>query len=81
MPAMALPTEDIVLEQLKNIRLEAGLTQTELANRLGKPQSYVAKYEGGARKLNINELFVLCEACGVDASMFCKKVEQAAYSG
>jgi transcriptional regulator with XRE-family HTH domain len=31
----------------------AGLTQTVVAQRLGKPPSYVAKYEGGDRRLDV----------------------------
>ena len=42
-----------VVHLLRNIRLEAGLTQYEIATRLNKPQSFVSKYESGARQLNI----------------------------
>jgi transcriptional regulator with XRE-family HTH domain len=34
-------------------RKAAGLTQTVVAERLGKPPSYVAKYEGGDRRLDV----------------------------
>lgn len=36
-------------------RDEAGLTQEKLAKRLGKHQSFVAKYEGGERRLDVVE--------------------------
>jgi Helix-turn-helix len=32
---------------------KAGLTQQALAKRLGQPQSFVAKYEGGERRLDV----------------------------
>lgn len=47
-------------------RLEAGLTQTEVSTRLGRPQSFVAKYEGGERRLDVVEFIQVCAALGVD---------------
>ena len=40
---------------LKQERRRAGLTQHEVARRLGGPQSFVAKYEGGERRLDLIE--------------------------
>ena len=36
-------------------RKQAGLTQHELARRLKRPQSFVAKYEGGERRMDVVE--------------------------
>ena len=47
-------------------RVAAGLTQTELAARLGRPQSYVAKYEGGERRLDVVEFVEVTQAIGCD---------------
>jgi transcriptional regulator with XRE-family HTH domain len=47
---------------LHAMREEAGLTQVDLARRLGKPQSYVSKYESGERKLELPELDAICAA-------------------
>lgn len=49
---------------LKDIRNRSGQTQTELAESLGKPQSYVSKYESGERKLDFLETIEVVEACG-----------------
>lgn len=38
------------------------LTQVQLAAKLGKPQSYVSKYETGERKLSVGDFLVICEA-------------------
>jgi transcriptional regulator with XRE-family HTH domain len=51
---------------LVDSRRKAGLNQTEVAQRLGKPQSYVAKYEGGERRLDVVEFLAVCEAIGTD---------------
>jgi transcriptional regulator with XRE-family HTH domain len=53
-------------ELLRKQRKAAGLTQTILAERLGKPPSYVAKYEGGDRRLDILELIDVAAAIGFD---------------
>jgi transcriptional regulator with XRE-family HTH domain len=53
-------------ELLKARRKAAGLTQTVLANRLRKPPSYVAKYEGGDRRLDVIEYLDVAAAIGFD---------------
>ena len=49
-------------------RTDHGVTQTELAKRLGKPQSFVAKYEGGERRLSVIEFIEIAEALQVRPS-------------
>lgn len=44
------------LERLRQARKDAGLTQIDVANLLGKHQSYVAKCESGERRVDIVEL-------------------------
>lgn len=46
-------------------RQEAGLTQAEVAARLGKPQSYVSKYESGERRLDVVEFCEISAAMGL----------------
>ena len=53
-------------ELLKARRKAAGLTQTVVAQRLGKPPSYVAKYEGGDRRLDVLEFLDVAAAIGFD---------------
>jgi len=47
-------------------RKAAGLTQAELARKLHKPQSFVAKYEGGERRIDVVEFLIICRAMAVD---------------
>lgn len=47
-------------------RERAGLTQVDVAGRLGKPQSYVSKYERGERRLDLVEFLDISEALGTD---------------
>ncbi|SCB43307.1 Helix-turn-helix [Bradyrhizobium yuanmingense] len=47
-------------------RQKAGIRQQALAKKLRKPQSFVAKYEGGERRLDVIEFIVIAEALGAD---------------
>jgi transcriptional regulator with XRE-family HTH domain len=47
-------------------RKKAGLTQQDVAERLNKPQSFVAKYEGGERRIDVVEFLVITRAIGAD---------------
>ncbi|HEX2256392.1 MAG TPA: helix-turn-helix transcriptional regulator [Afifellaceae bacterium] len=44
----------------------AGLTQGEVARRLHRPQSFVAKYEGGERRIDVVEFIAIAQALGRD---------------
>jgi transcriptional regulator with XRE-family HTH domain len=62
---------------LRQIRTEAGLTQTDVAQRLGQPQSFVSKYESGERRLDILELREVCAVIGVTLADFVRRLDQA----
>ena len=53
-------------------RRNAGLSQTQVAARLGKPQSHVAKYEGGERRLDVIEFLRVCRALRADPARLLK---------
>jgi transcriptional regulator with XRE-family HTH domain len=52
------------LERLREARMEAGLTQTDLATKLGRPQTWVSKCELGERRVDFVELEDIAGACG-----------------
>jgi transcriptional regulator with XRE-family HTH domain len=52
---------------LLTAREKAVLTQVEVSAKLGRPQSFVAKYEGGERRLDVVEFIQVCAALDVDA--------------
>jgi transcriptional regulator with XRE-family HTH domain len=62
---------------LRQIRVDAELSQTELASRLRKPQSFVSKYESGERRLDLVELQEICNAVGIDLARFVKRFAKA----
>lgn len=51
-----------------------GLTQTQVAQSLGKPPSYVAKYELGERRLDVLEFLDVAAAIGFDPTTFLAKL-------
>lgn len=48
------------------VRQKAGIRQHGLAKRLGKPQSFVAKYEGGERRIDLVEFVTIARAMDAD---------------
>jgi transcriptional regulator with XRE-family HTH domain len=50
---------------LKKARVKAGFTQQDLAKKIGRPQSFVAKYEGGERRLDVIELLEISKILGL----------------
>ena len=56
--------------RIRQARIDAGLTQTEAARRLGKPQSFISKCESGQRRLDFVELGALAALYGKDLSFF-----------
>ena len=67
-------SHSLLRKELKKIRKKAGFTQTQLAEKLDKPQSYVSKYEIGDRNLDFIEVIYVCKACKVSAEMLIKKL-------
>ena len=62
---------------LRQIRLDAGLKQTDLADLLRQSQSFVSKYESGERRLDLLELRQICEAIGISLSEFVRRFEDS----
>jgi transcriptional regulator with XRE-family HTH domain len=66
-----------LIEKLVDARRTVGLTQTELADRLGKRQQFVSKYEGGERRLDIVELVDIAVALGLDPANLVAEIPPA----
>jgi transcriptional regulator with XRE-family HTH domain len=62
---------------LRQVRLGAGMQQRELAERLGKPQSFVSRYESGQRRLDLLELRQICREVGVSLPEFVERWERS----
>lgn len=56
--------------KLMQARTEAGLTQTELANKLGVAQATVCAWESGVCNPRVSTLFELCKILNLDVKKF-----------
>ncbi|HEU4710296.1 MAG TPA: helix-turn-helix transcriptional regulator [Pyrinomonadaceae bacterium] len=65
-----------LLALLRQIRLDAGLRQVDVAKRLKQPQAYVSRYETGERRLDLLELRAVCAAIGIKLKDFVIEFEK-----
>lgn len=61
---------------LKNLRLTLGLKQTDLAQALFKPQSFISKYESLERRLSFEEVEAVCLALNTSLIDFIALLEK-----
>ena len=61
-----------LIEKLKSVRMELGLTQVQVSTLLKKPQSYVSKIERGERRIEAIELGKFANIYKKDISSFIK---------
>lgn len=62
-------------ELLRRLREASGMRQVDLADRLGRPQSFVSKYESGEKTLDFLEVREVCDALGLSLSQFVNRFE------
>ena len=55
-----------LVDVLMGARKDAGLTQAELARRIGKDQSYISIIEGAQRRVDVLEFYALARAMDRD---------------
>ena len=71
------PGYDLILTLLREARLSAGLSQTELATRLRRPQNYVSKCELGERRVDVLEWLEFLDACDSRPTTFLRRMRKA----
>lgn len=69
--------QKVLQDLLRQVRLDAGFRQVDLAERLAQPQSFVSKYESGERRLDVLELRQICQTMGLSLEEFVTKLEDA----
>ena len=70
LPVRHGPEYAVLTDRLRQARLDAGLSQTEAASRLRKPQSFISKCKSGKRRLDFIEMKVVAELYGKELSFF-----------
>lgn len=61
-----------IAEKLKKARVEAGLTQKDVSEKIGKPQSYISKAESAEQRIDIVELKQFAELYKKSINYFIK---------
>lgn len=67
----------VAISVVSDARKQAGLTQRDLAERLGKPPSFVAKIETGERRLDLVEFVAIARALNLSPAEFIGRVDAA----
>ncbi len=57
-------------------RKEHGLTQVDLAERLGQPQPFVSKFERGDRRLDVVDFLAIVKAIGADPHQIIQQMDK-----
>jgi transcriptional regulator with XRE-family HTH domain len=70
------PEENVLCSLLRQIRMDAGLRQQDVAERLGQAQSFVSKYEAGDRRLDLFEVRAICTVCRISTVDFVRRLER-----
>ena len=71
------PEYQTFLRILREARLAAGLTQTQVAERLEEPQSWVSRVETGETRMTVVELYAYCRTIGITFEEFAGRLEAA----
>lgn len=66
------PDHKFLVEQLKKARKEAGLSQKDVAAKLGKTQSYISKIEAGQLRVDLVQLKELSKIYKKELGYFLK---------
>lgn len=67
---------ELLLVKLKEARLEAGLSQMDVAKRLKHHQAFVSRCETGDRRMDVIELRAYCRALGLSFQEFIAKLDE-----
>ena len=75
--SLHLPGHRALCDLLVAARQKSGLTQQAVAKRLKRPQSFVAKIEGGERRVDILEFLEISTALEADPVALLRAVQKA----
>lgn len=71
---MDIERNRVLGRRLRELRNGLNLTQVQLAQRMGKSQSYISKVENAERKLTMVEIYLYAEALDCDYTILASEV-------
>lgn len=72
---------ELLRQMLIDERLKANLKQSDVTDRLDKPQSYISKIERGERGMDVIEFFEIAEAIDFEPFRFLRNFLKALEPG
>lgn len=70
------PKYRIFCRLIVDYRQRQGITQTQLSEKLQRPQSFVSKYENGERRIDLIEFIEIADALGIDSLKFIREFQE-----
>ncbi len=64
------------LRAIKQARQDSGLTQVEVAEKIGRPQSFISNCESGERRIDVAEFVYLCSVYGVEPTQVLGEMQE-----
>jgi transcriptional regulator with XRE-family HTH domain len=68
----------VVVELLREVRIEAGLTQAALGEVLGRNQTFISHIERAEWRIDLIQWLAWVAECGVKPEQFLRRLEKAA---
>ena len=68
------PGYDCIIEGLRRVRRETGMSQEDLADRLGRTQLWVSRCERGDRRVDLLEFLEFLLGCDADPHAFIDQI-------
>ena len=66
-----------LIEILRSERTKRRISQEQLARKLKKSQTWIARVEGHGRRIDVVEFLTLCELLDLDAAKMIRKIQAA----
>ena len=76
-PWVTSSSYEAAIRQLVAVRKRMGLSQRDLADKLGKPRAFVSKVESRERRLDVVEVVAVARGLGLDPGSLITEIAEA----
>ena len=68
---------EVLIQLIRTLRQEAGLSQEQCCWKLGRPQSFMSDVERGIRRLDLVQIRDLCTVYGISLQEFVRRYDES----
>lgn len=68
---------EVLIQLIRTLRREAGLSQEQCCWKLGRPQSFMSDVERGVRRLDLVQVRDLCTVFGISLQEFVRRYDES----